>query len=93
MSSLGGQSAELLSAATTQDSMATLSTADRESISSTSKQVGVVAGLREQSWSKDVLKNSLSGFTDKKQKKQAIAMCKLVMEYMGDRKSKTMTDQ
>uniref|UniRef100_A0A915E1A1 Rho-GAP domain-containing protein n=1 Tax=Ditylenchus dipsaci TaxID=166011 RepID=A0A915E1A1_9BILA len=71
MSSLGGQSAELLSAATTQDSMATLSTADRESISSTSKQ-----------W-----------FHRQEAEKQAIAMCKLVMEYMGDRKSKTMTDQ
>ncbi|KAI1731386.1 rhoGAP domain-containing protein [Ditylenchus destructor] len=89
MSSLGAQSTELTSQAT-HDSLATIS--DRDSISS-KQQKEAQNSLQAQTWSKDPLKYPLCGFTDKKQRKQSIAVSKLILEYMGDRKTKTTPDQ
>lgn len=89
MSSLGAQSTELTSQAT-HDSLATIS--DRDSISS-KQQKEAQNSAQAQTWSKDPLKYPLCGFTDKKQRKQSIAVSKLILEYMGDRKTKTTPDQ
>ena len=44
------------------------------------------------SWSKEGLKAPLSTITEKKTKKEALRIFKLLQQYMGDRKSKCTSD-
>lgn len=78
LSSFGGQSNDFLSQTTTQESLAL------------SMNTNLLNTTTTQTWSKDAIKTPLDiNITDKKMRKQAINLFKLIQSYMGDRKLKS----